>query len=411
MGARAIEVHGLGKRYRLGSRTARYETLREAISRASRPRSARQPPAEFWALRDVSLTVQQGEAVGMVGRNGAGKTTLLKILARITEPTLGVSRTRGRVGSLLEVGTGFHPELTGRDNVYLNGAILGMSRRDISRRFDAIVEFAGVTDFLDTPLKRYSAGMQLRLAFAVAAHLEPDIVLVDEILAVGDVDFQQRCMGRMSELGREGRTLVFVSHDLGAIRRLCPRAIWIEAGEVGADGTSAEVVEQYLARRTRGSSTARLPARPEQAVDVEWVGVTDGETSPVEPRCDEPFVIRARLRIREPVPDLDAAIYLLNDEGVRVMDEAWHEGGMTLPDVLPPHRLEVSVAVPAVLAPGEYTVGVWVASTDELFFLDEVLTVRLRERPGDLNVSVDKRRVVRSPTGLQIRAVETRASR
>jgi ABC-2 type transport system ATP-binding protein/lipopolysaccharide transport system ATP-binding protein len=410
MTERAIEVDRVSKRYRLGRRTAHYETLRGALSSlASRSRQRGRP--EFWALSEISVAVDHGESVALIGRNGAGKTTLLKILARISEPTLGVSRTRGRVGSLLEVGTGFHPELTGRDNVFLNGAILGMSRRDIARRFDEIVAFAGVDDFLDTPLKRYSAGMQLRLAFSVAAHLEPDIVLVDEVLAVGDAEFQQKCLARMADLRREGRTVVFVSHDLGAVRRLCPRSVWLDAGEIRVDGPTHDVVARYLAENAQRGPAVRPPNRPGQAVEVEWVGVTDDHGTPGEPRCDEPFVVRAQMGLHEPVPDLDVAIYLINGEGVRVINEAWHEtvGDDALGQSLT--RLEASVVVPPVLAPGEYVVGLWVASAEQCFFFEEVLSFRLRERADDLQVSIDKDRVVRSATGLQLRRLENHATR
>ena len=214
----------------------------------------------MWALRDVDFEIEEGDVVGIVGRNGAGKTTLLKVLARIVRPTTGVVRMRGRVGALLEVGTGFHPELTGRENVFLNGVVLGMSRREIDRRFDDIVEFAGVERFLDTPLKRYSSGMYLRLAFAVAAHIDPDILVVDEVLAVGDAEFQRRCLGRMSEFGREGRTVVFVSHDTGAVGQLCRRAIWLEHGKVRDDGSVESVLAAYL--RDVVSETAVARSKP-----------------------------------------------------------------------------------------------------------------------------------------------------
>src|SRR5947209_4595007 len=213
----AIEVEDVSKRYRLGA-TVGTSTLRDALTALFRAGIGRGGEVqEIWSLRNVSFDVPVGERFGIIGRNGAGKSTLLKVLSRITEPTTGVARMRGRVGSLLEVGTGFHPELTGRDNVFLNGAILGMKRSQIRERFDDIVEFAGVERFIDTPVKRYSSGMYLRLAFAVAAHVEPDIVAVDEVLAVGDAEFQRRCLGKMSEFAREGRTVFFVSHDLGAI--------------------------------------------------------------------------------------------------------------------------------------------------------------------------------------------------
>jgi ABC-type polysaccharide/polyol phosphate transport system ATPase subunit len=250
----AIAAHGLGKRYRLGEREA-YGALRDTVSRAAsaparwvRGRSSVSDaagPRSIWALRDVSFDVRQGEVVGIVGRNGSGKSTLLKILSRITDPTEGRATVRGRVGSLLEVGTGFHPELTGRENVFVNGAILGMRRRDIVQRFDAIVDFSGVSSFIDTPVKRYSSGMQMRLAFAVAAHLEPHILLVDEVLAVGDAEFQRRCLGKMHDVSREGRTVLLVSHQMGQIRRLCESVIWLDAGRVRTAGPAGETIHAY----------------------------------------------------------------------------------------------------------------------------------------------------------------------
>src|SRR5271168_4432708 len=221
-----IHVEGLGKRYRVGERE-RYLALRDVLTRAFtapfRRAQERRTRDYLWALRDVSFDVQQGEVVGLIGRNGAGKTTLLKILSRITKPTAGSAEIHGRVGSLLEVGTGFHPELTGRENVYLSGAILGMGKTEINRKFDEIVAFAGVERFIDTPLKHFSTGMQMRLAFAVAAHLEPDILFVDEVLAVGDLEFQKKCLGKMQDVSKSGRTIIFVSHQMNQIRRLCER--------------------------------------------------------------------------------------------------------------------------------------------------------------------------------------------
>ena len=245
----AIEVDSLSKKYRLGEYQAAYGTLRETLVHAGR-RLTRQehhrPTAEIWALRDVSFQVPEGQVLGIIGRNGAGKSTLLKILTRIAFPTEGRAEIRGRVGSLLEVGTGFNQELTGRENVYLNGAILGMKRREIEQRFDDIIEFSGVERFIDTPVKRYSSGMYVRLAFAVAAHLEPEILFVDEVLSVGDAEFQRRCLGRMEELANTGRTVVFVSHALPAVAQLCDRAIWIEGGQLVGDGPAAEVIANYL---------------------------------------------------------------------------------------------------------------------------------------------------------------------
>ena len=232
-GEPAIRVEGLGKRYRLGERKP-YKTLREALLR----RGAEGPKADdhLWAIREVGFDVAQGQALGVIGRNGSGKSTLLKVLSRITEPTEGRAKIAGRVGSLLEVGTGFHPELTGRENVRLNGAILGMNRSEIERKYDAIVDFAGLEAFMATPVKRYSSGMYMRLAFAVAAHLEPEILIVDEVLAVGDAAFQRKCLGKMGEVTKEGRTVLFVSHNMTALESLCPRTIWLDSGRMVAEG-------------------------------------------------------------------------------------------------------------------------------------------------------------------------------
>ena len=256
----AIEVDSLSKKYRLGEYQAAYGTLRETMVHAARRLTGREhhrPATEVWALQDVSFEVPEGQVLGIVGRNGAGKSTLLKILTRIAAPTSGRAEIRGRVGSLLEVGTGFNQELTGRENVYLNGAILGMKRREIERRFGDIVEFSGVEKFIDTPVKRYSSGMYVRLAFAVAAHLEPEIMLVDEVLSVGDAEFQRRCLGRMEELGNTGRTVVFVSHALSAVAQLCDRAIWIDGGRMVGDGKPAEVIATYL-HHTHSSGAERV---------------------------------------------------------------------------------------------------------------------------------------------------------
>jgi lipopolysaccharide transport system ATP-binding protein len=244
----AIRIQGLAKQYRIGERQ-RYKSLRESIMKTLaapfRPGGRRQRET-IWALDDLSLEIQRGDAVGIIGRNGAGKSTLLKILSRITEPTRGRVEVHGRVGSLLEVGTGFHLELTGRENIYLNGAILGMKRAEIGRKFDEIVAFSEVEKFLDTPVKHFSTGMYLRLAFAVAAHLEPEILLVDEVLAVGDASFQKKCMGKMGEVARAGRTVLFVSHNMAAVQHLCPRSILLENGRVSRDSETSEVIQGYI---------------------------------------------------------------------------------------------------------------------------------------------------------------------
>ena len=243
----SIEIRSLSKRYRLGAQE-RTGQLREQLAQwLTRSAARRRTPEFVWALRDISFTVPEGQVVGILGRNGAGKSTLLKILSRITHPTSGSIRVRGRVASLLEVGTGFHEELTGRENIYLNGSILGMRRREIDRHFDAIVEFSGLSQFLDTPIKRFSSGMRLRLGFAVAAHLEPDVLIVDEVLAVGDAGFQKKCISAMEDLRSGGRTVLFVSHNMAAIENLCSRGLWIEKGSLCMDGEAKEVIRAYLA--------------------------------------------------------------------------------------------------------------------------------------------------------------------
>jgi ABC-type polysaccharide/polyol phosphate transport system ATPase subunit len=250
MSGTVIRVEGLSKCYRVGERE-RYLALRDVLTRVFtapfRPTGRRRPIDYLWALRDVAFAVREGEVIGLVGRNGAGKTTLLKVLSRITRPTTGFAEIHGRVGSLLEVGTGFHPELTGRENVYLSGAVLGMKKSEIRQKFDAIVDFAGVERFIDTPLKYFSTGMQMRLAFAVAAHLEPEILLVDEVLAVGDLEFQKKCLGKMQEVSNSGRTIVLVSHQMNQIRRLCQRCIWIDDGKIRLSGSMLEVISAYEA--------------------------------------------------------------------------------------------------------------------------------------------------------------------
>jgi ABC-type polysaccharide/polyol phosphate transport system ATPase subunit len=403
MSQSAIEVRDVGKRYRLGER-ARYLTLRESLASALRGKRSRGDRShELWALKDVSLTVQEGEVVGVVGRNGAGKTTLLRILARITEPTTGVARTRGRVGSLLEVGTGFHPELTGRENVYLNGAILGMGRSDIRRRFDDIVEFAGVAEFLDTPLKRYSSGMYLRLAFAVAAHVEPDIVVVDEVLAVGDADFQNKCLGKMSDLGREGRTVVFVSHDLGAVGRLCRRAYWLEHGVIRAEGPSEDIIERYFSSTVTGRHEAEFAAEPDKPVQLLSVALADERGKVLEaPRRDQRLTLSARLLLRERIPALDLVFYLLNRKGVLVLSEAWSDSGRAPTPAHLPEEYDVALTIPPLFAAGDYVAGVWIGTELQTYVSQEILGFRLWPRPDDSEGSLERQRVVAPPVEWRI---------
>ncbi len=280
----AIRVEQLGKFYKIGAQKAKYKTFRDTLAHAaatparmarslfSRNGQAKTDDNTFWALKDISFEVKRGEVVGIIGRNGAGKSTLLKILSRITDPTTGFAEIHGRVGSLLEVGTGFHPELTGRENIYLNGAILGMSKADIERRFDEMVAFAEVEKFIDTPVKHYSSGMYLRLAFAVAAHLEPEILLVDEVLAVGDAQFQKKCLGKMGEVAKEGRTVLFVSHNMAAIDNLCSDVIVLCTGELAFKGKTSTGIEQYLSGlATAENSQVDLSLRNRPSWALPWI--------------------------------------------------------------------------------------------------------------------------------------------
>ena len=396
---RVIELEAVGKRYRRGADFARYIALRDILGQRLRGRSPRaRAGRDFWALRDVSFALDEGDVLGVIGRNGAGKSTLLKILGRITAPTEGVSRTRGRVGSLLEVGTGFHPELSGRENVFLNGSILGMPRRETARRFDEIVAFAGVEAFLDTPLKRYSTGMELRLAFAVAAHLQPPILIVDEVLAVGDAEFQQRCLGTMSELGRSGRTVVFVSHDLGAVQQLCPRTVWLDDGRVRAHGRTSEVIERYLESGLAGDTHVEFEDDPEAVVALESVSVTDPSGAPLGlVRRDEPFSVRVAFATRRALPDLDLTVYLLDRHGLRIIDEAWSDTGMEPSTRAGPGRHEATITLAPMLAPDHYHLGVWMGSAiadGEDYLHRDVLTLRVAPAPGDRQDGVDRSRLL-----------------
>jgi lipopolysaccharide transport system ATP-binding protein len=272
--AAIISIEGLGKKYRIQHQQTRqrYVALRDVLTQKiaaplrwlSGARDSSPAVEEFWALTDVSFDVREGEVLGIIGRNGAGKSTVLKILSRITEPTTGRATLRGRAASLLEVGTGFHPELTGRDNIYLNGSILGMSRAEITRKFDEIVAFAGTERFLDTPVKRYSSGMYVRLAFAVAAHLEPEILIIDEVLAVGDAEFQQKCLGKMGEVARSGRTVLFVSHHLATVENLCHTGVLFDRGRVKAQGPVREVIAAYAAETSRRGSVESMLDRADR---------------------------------------------------------------------------------------------------------------------------------------------------
>jgi lipopolysaccharide transport system ATP-binding protein len=303
MNSVVIRGEGLGKRYRRGLTVD--AGLRHALERfVKSPFSAfRKKEETFWALKDVSLQVNEGEVLGLIGRNGAGKTTLLKILSRITKPTSGWAEIHGRVGSLLEVGTGFHPELTGRENAFLSGAILGMNKREIERKFDEIVAFAELEKFIDTPVKHYSSGMYVRLAFAVAAHLEPEILLVDEVLAVGDINFQKKCLGKMGDVARAGRTVVLVSHQLNQIRKLCHRVVWVDDGAIWLNGDTHEVVSAYESamRRSEKKGEPANRATATKACFLRWEIVEAGAGEPHTLNGLGPTTIKFTLRINKAV--------------------------------------------------------------------------------------------------------------
>lgn len=375
-----ISVEGLGKRYRLGASRSneRYTALRDVVAEAAaRPfrslrdkfkskngaaelnlNSATSTPAsqEFWALKDVSFEVKRGEVLGIIGRNGAGKSTLLKILSRITDPTEGRIRIKGRVASLLEVGTGFHPELTGRENIFLNGAILGMHRHEIKSKFDEIVAFAEVERFLDTPVKRYSSGMYVRLAFAVAAHLEPEILIVDEVLAVGDADFQKKCLGKMRQVAEgNGRTVLFVSHNMAAVRSLCSRCLMLDKGRVQAVGNPADVVARYHAPKESLVDTLRelSPAVFLQSLE------TDPRT--LLRSREVTFTVIFGSRSEEIISDVALLIDSVSGERVAIIDLRSKEGSYRVSAER--NLLIQTTPVKLPLVEGEYSLGLWIHGT------------------------------------------------
>lgn len=340
----AIHVEHLSKSYQITrtSSVSRYKTLQEdVVAMLKRPfnRNGEKANQEtFWALNDISFEAEHGEVLGIVGRNGAGKSTLLKILSRITRPSKGYVDIYGRVGSLLEVGTGFHPELTGRENVYLNGAILGMSRNEIARRFDEIVAFAEVEQFLDTPVKRYSSGMYTRLAFSVAAHLDPEILIVDEVLAVGDAEFQKKCLGKMGDVAKSGRTVLFVSHNMVAVQNLCQRVIWLESGSIREDGSVREVVGHYV---SSGASemTERSWDNPTTALGNDAIRFKRMSVRPIDATPQSlitvmtPLIIEFEYWNLKPDAHLNLSLFLENEQGEIVFntfsihDKKWHGRG------------------------------------------------------------------------------------
>jgi lipopolysaccharide transport system ATP-binding protein len=358
MSTPVIQTVGIGKRYRRGLQ-ASSGLLRDSIARAFRsPLSVfrRASHETFWALKDISLEVHEGEVLGLIGRNGSGKTTLLKILSRITQPTAGWAEIHGRVGSLLEVGTGFHPELTGRENTYLSGAILGMRKGEIARKFDEIVAFAELEKFIDSPVKHYSSGMYVRLAFAVAAHLEPEILLVDEVLAVGDINFQRKCLGKMGDVARAGRTVVLVSHQLNQIRRLCNRVVWIDAGVIRQNGLAHEVVSAYESAMARGAANgdSRDRLSSTRSRFLKWEIADSSSGAPHVLDTLGPVTIILSVELLQPITKGEHGIALFNSERqliwARAVQDLTLEPGIHL----------FSHAFPSLpLRPGPYT---WVVS-------------------------------------------------
>jgi lipopolysaccharide transport system ATP-binding protein len=389
-----IRVNNLGKRYRLtlGRPLSYYKTLRESlVDLVKAPFRPRVTAEEFWALKDVSFDVHAGQVVGIIGRNGAGKSTLLKILSQITKPTAGHVEIDGRVGSLLEVGTGFHPELTGRENVFLNGSILGMTRREIAQKFDEIVAFAEVEKFLDTPVKRYSSGMYVRLAFAVAAHLEPEILIVDEVLAVGDATFQQKCLEKMRQCASNGRTVLLVSHQMNSVRDLCDRAVWLSSGAMRMVGPVTEVINQYLAEAGSKVSPGEwidLSAAPRTGDGMVrfQAAVCYGARPDEPPLPDGPMHLTVRVRAAAEVSsDMRIDVQILDRYQTPLVRMNSFEGQRPLR--LLPGDTEVTFAIERLhLAPGVYSVNLLIAdASDDQDLITDALRVEVvseTDEPG-----------------------------
>jgi len=360
----AFRVENLGKYYRIGARQKQTSSFGDSIKRlASSPfeylATTLRPPAHeeiLWALKDVSFQVEQGEVLGIIGPNGAGKSTLLKILSRITEPTTGRAEVYGRVGSLLEVGTGFHKELTGRENIYLNGAIMGMTKSEIDRKFNEIIEFSGVHKFIDTPVKRYSSGMYVRLAFSVAAHLEPEILLVDEVLAVGDADFQKKCLGKMSNVAKEGRTVLFVSHNMSAIQRLVDKCIWFDEGRIMQMGEPHQIIDSYLASGVAQTGAVTFADNPNLIAQILRFALVDkqGQVISAVDHSDD-INLDIEFVVRDPLVgkiDVVGIISLVNGTGVYCFELADLVGQII---TWSPGRYRLQIAYPTnMLNSGKY---------------------------------------------------------
>ena len=367
-----IEIEKLGKKYRIGAERERYLCLRDSIVRKSRHifnillrKEHIQPKkADFWALRDISFNVNKGEAIGIIGRNGAGKSTLLKILSQITPPTEGRITMRGRIASLLEVGTGFHPELSGRENIYLNGAILGMTRKEIRRKFDEIVAFAEVEKFLDTPVKRYSSGMYVRLAFSVAAHLEPEILVVDEVLSVGDALFQEKCLGKMNDISSGGRTVLFVSHNMAAVQTLCSKAILLDSGHLIDQGPASDIVSNYLSARGDLGLAERywinnstLVVEGIQLMSVRVCNFLGIATPDVQ--IDQPITIEVSFSVLQTGCQLGITLILTDSKGMIVLSSLSNHGAFPLIELENGQHMYSCNIPPNLLNTGRYSIGIF----------------------------------------------------
>src|ERR1044072_3715910 len=355
-----VTAENLGKQYRLGTQSAAYATIRESLTNAILRRENGRAKGHIWALRDVNFEIAPGDVVGIIGRNGAGKSTLLKILSRVTEPTTGRVELHGRVGSLLEVGTGFHPELTGRENIFLNGSILGMSRKDIVRSFDEIVSFAEVEKFIDTPVKRYSSGMYLRLAFAVAAHLEPEILVVDEVLAVGDFAFQQKCLNKMQDVSVHGRTVLFVSHNIRAISALCRRCILLDHGKIIQDGRADQVIQTYVSSGLPERAEVLQEPVPGQQMNLLRVALCGEDEVPrAQVGYHEPFRLRFDYEVNRPSNEAGLGMAIFTVEGTCAFVSADFDAHPELLGSRAAGQYRAEVRIPgAWLNPGRYLVRV-----------------------------------------------------
>lgn len=402
-----IEINNISKKYRIAHQQEKYVALRDVLTNiAKKPFSflknkvSRSSTKEdFWALKDISFNVEPGEALGIIGPNGAGKTTLLKLLSRITPPTTGEIKLRGRVASLLEVGTGFHPELTGKENIFLNGAILGMSKVEIKRKFDEIVEFSGIRKFLDTPIKRYSSGMFVRLAFAVAAHLEPEILLIDEVLAVGDAEFQKKCLGKMDDITKKsGRTILFVSHNMAAIQSLCKRCILLDKGRIKMIGEVREVVEKYLSTSSVGSSEKRLDQLRQEGQEIKVLSIKlkNGLGNKFCVSWTQPIELILEIEVLERVKQICFIFGITTLENVLIFSARHTDKGDKLWD-LDKGRYKISIVADNILRAGLYKINLRAHSVTKKSSIFNMVNVAQLEVS---DVSLDGKKYIYQGSGI-----------